>query len=549
MNLINSAKVIEWVFDQGVIDFCLCAGARNSPLISIMDENKSLLEKVGGNLYHFFEERSASFFALGRSQISKRPVAIITTSGTATTELISATVEAFYTQTPLILITADRPPNYRGTGAPQSIEQIGIFSHYAYPTIDLYQNFDLLETLNWDKLKPLHLNVCLSEPLLNGDIPILNFNNFCIEVPTELENQLQTKKSIISSINSCFPSTHLFFSNSKRPLFIISGLSHDEREFVLSKLKKIKGAFWIESLSGLRGHPEFEARRIKSGERFLQFLIEKEIFDSIIRIGSIPTTRLWRDLEMKYLIPVLSLSNGIWSGLARESLTLPLIYLQDVLDKYQSSDLSLSEDFYSKDIFVSKLIHHKVEQFPCSQWNFIRQLSQIIQTNPLYLGNSLPIREWDFIANPFNSIAINGNRGANGIDGQLSTFFGWKPKNVNHSWAILGDLTTLYDLSAPWIISQLKNQNWTLVIMNNSGGQIFKPMFEREAFINRHNINFENWAKMWGLTYSCLNYFQIDRFYSLFKPQIPQILELRPSEEQSNLLRQEIESIWKTNLL
>ena len=140
-------------------DFCLCAGARNSPLISIMDENKSLLEKVGGNLYHFFEERSASFFALGRSQISKRPVAIITTSGTATTELISATVEAFYTQTPLILITADRPPNYRGTGAPQSIEQIGIFSHYAYPTIDLYQNFDLLETLNWDKLKPLHLNI------------------------------------------------------------------------------------------------------------------------------------------------------------------------------------------------------------------------------------------------------------------------------------------------------------------------------------------------------------------------------------------------------
>jgi 2-succinyl-5-enolpyruvyl-6-hydroxy-3-cyclohexene-1-carboxylate synthase len=146
------------------------------------------------------------------------------------------------------------------------------------------------------------------------------------------------------------------------------------------------------------------------------------------------------------------------------------------------------------------------------------------------------------VAEPILPSAISGNRGANGIDGQLSTFFGWMPES-HHSWALLGDLTTLYDLSAPWILRQLSiSSSWTLAVMNNGGGHIFKPMFGRDAFINRHPYGFEAWADMWGLTYSCLP------SLTAGLSDIPNILELRPSEQQSQTLRTEIENLWKNQL-
>jgi 2-succinyl-5-enolpyruvyl-6-hydroxy-3-cyclohexene-1-carboxylate synthase len=143
------------------------------------------------------------------------------------------------------------------------------------------------------------------------------------------------------------------------------------------------------------------------------------------------------------------------------------------------------------------------------------------------------------VATPILSTAVSGNRGANGIDGQLSTFFGWRPQHA-HSWALLGDLTTLYDLNAPWILPQQVSTSWTLAIMNNSGGQIFKPMFNRDAFLNRHSLNFEHWSKMWNLTYQCTDSLTED-----FKV-LPQVLEINPSEEQSEQLHQKLEMLWKT---
>jgi 2-succinyl-5-enolpyruvyl-6-hydroxy-3-cyclohexene-1-carboxylate synthase len=112
---------------------------------------------------HFsYEERSAAFFALGRARASGRPVAIIT--GTAAGELLQATMEAFYTEDPLLLITADRPRRYRGTGAPQAAEQAGIFGVYAPFSQDL-EHVDPCAITEWDWVDPAHLNVCIEDPL------------------------------------------------------------------------------------------------------------------------------------------------------------------------------------------------------------------------------------------------------------------------------------------------------------------------------------------------------------------------------------------------
>jgi len=145
-NLGAARAVIERVRAAGVTDFCICGGSRNAPLIAV----------VSGNIYTFVDERSAAFFALGRIKRDDRPVAVITTSGTAAAELLPATVEAYYSGAPLVLITADRPARFRGTGAPQAIEQVGLFGVYAATDFD-----------RWNRRTPLHINIEFDEPLID----------------------------------------------------------------------------------------------------------------------------------------------------------------------------------------------------------------------------------------------------------------------------------------------------------------------------------------------------------------------------------------------
>ena len=149
-NIAAARRVIERVRESGVSDFCICGGSRNAPLIAVLGSMSDV------HLYSFVDEHSAAFFALGRAKRDEKPVAVVTTSGTAAAELLPATVEAFYAGVPLVLITADRPASYRGTGAPQSIDQIGLFGDYAATDIEA-----------WNGRTPLHLNVEFDEPLID----------------------------------------------------------------------------------------------------------------------------------------------------------------------------------------------------------------------------------------------------------------------------------------------------------------------------------------------------------------------------------------------
>ncbi len=145
-NIDSARRLIDDVRARGAREFCVCAGSRNSPLLVVL----------GTSVYSFVDERSAAFFAIGRIKLHGAPVAVVTTSGTAAAELLPAAVEAHYAGLPLILITADRPARFRGTGAPQSIEQVGLFGVYAETSLE-----------SWSGNRPLHLNIEFDEPLLD----------------------------------------------------------------------------------------------------------------------------------------------------------------------------------------------------------------------------------------------------------------------------------------------------------------------------------------------------------------------------------------------
>ena len=143
----------------GICEWVVCPGARNMALLQVLAAAEDLVK------WTHFDERSAAFFALGRIQDMGLPVAVVTTSGTAAAELLPAVVEAYYERRPLLLLTADRPADYRGSAAPQAIEQADLFGIYA-PTIDLETPDSLPEDIleDWDYASPLHINVCLPDP-------------------------------------------------------------------------------------------------------------------------------------------------------------------------------------------------------------------------------------------------------------------------------------------------------------------------------------------------------------------------------------------------
>jgi 2-succinyl-5-enolpyruvyl-6-hydroxy-3-cyclohexene-1-carboxylate synthase len=124
VNIESAKQILLQLFKQGVKTLCLCPGARNAPFIALLEKNKNF------EVLSFFDERSAGFFALGRSRRDGQPVAVLTTSGTAVSELLSPVIEAHYTHTPLVVLSSDRPKRLRGTGAPQAIEQAQIFFRF-----------------------------------------------------------------------------------------------------------------------------------------------------------------------------------------------------------------------------------------------------------------------------------------------------------------------------------------------------------------------------------------------------------------------------------
>src|SRR5438270_5507890 len=157
-NIAEARRVIEQACGRGATDFCVCAGSRNAPLLAVLAG--SCGTDIPVCVYSFVDERSAAFFALGRAKLTGRPVGVITTSGTAVAEMLPAAIEAHYSGVPLILITADRPARYRGTGAPQAIEQESIFGVYASR-----------DPATWSGRGPLHINVEFDEPLIDDCHP------------------------------------------------------------------------------------------------------------------------------------------------------------------------------------------------------------------------------------------------------------------------------------------------------------------------------------------------------------------------------------------
>jgi len=487
MNNQLARNVIQQALDVGVREFCVCPGKRNATLVY------ALANALGLRVYYWPEERSAAFFALGRIRATERPVAVVTTSGTALGNLLPAAMEAHYTHLPLLLMTADRPRRLRGTGAPQCAEQPGIFSYYVQFTQDIALE-EKCYLDKWSLQGPAHLNICFEEPE-EEECQKICHDAFKIDQP------FIPKKAPdypgLSEFEEFLRAVHF-------PVVVIGSLNPTEREGVVQFLLGLKAPIYAEGTSGLREEPRLAHWHVSIDQIWKNSAEADYHIDGVLRIGSIPTCRIWRDLEEKQgILKVCSISDLPFSGLS----WVDLIFapLKEFFEKAQTIRVDRHypcENWLKKEkILERNLIEIYLEE-PTAEAGLIHQLSKLIPSQSLvYLGNSLPVREWDLAATRapkyFN---VTASRGLCGIDGQISTFLGLSTKQ-HENWAIIGDLTALYDLVAPWIFEQLTGLNANLVIINNRGGQIFSRMFSSPAFLNRHDLQFGSLADFWKWHY------------------------------------------------
>ncbi|MGE0764434.1 MAG: 2-succinyl-5-enolpyruvyl-6-hydroxy-3-cyclohexene-1-carboxylic-acid synthase [Bdellovibrionales bacterium] len=525
-NVARTRQVLTWLREWGCREVVVCAGARNAPLVVALNQATDL------KTWSFFEERSAAFFALGRMKSQAWPVAVVTTSGTAAAELLPAAIEADHTGLPLILVTADRPPEYRGTGAPQAIQQVGLFSHYVEKSLD-YWNENL--QIEWSKRRPLHLNVCLSEPT-RQELATLSEKN-------KSENRAVEKSSATAAMtvdSMQVTAMRQFCARCKRPAVILGPLVMSEVSLVEEWLHQTRFSIYAEALSNLSHSKLLREQMVKGGERALFQALKQGWCDGVIRVGGVPTTRIWRDLEMEFnKTPVLSLSSKLLSGLSRkDAAVLPLYSLKSWPDTNASVRPAEWTDLQIK---AEQYLFELQKEYPLAEPAMLGTVAGAMPSKArIYLGNSLPIREWDLTAPQGKQWQMAGSRGANGIDGQISTFLGFaEPEDSN--WAVLGDLTALYDLSAPWILNQRRLTDVNMVLINNGGGRIFSRMYGREELENPHQINFSDWAKMWNLDYQLVH--SPEQFQS--RATRPRVVEVIPDPQQSQKFWTAWEEFWK----
>lgn len=478
-------EVVERLLALGVRTFCLCPGGRNAPLVEVLER----LDAAAADVLDFFEERSAAFFALGRSRRDRRPVAVVTTSGTACAELLPAMVEAYYAGVPLVALTADRPRSYRGTGAPQAIEQAELFGVYARQRADLERPGTDWQVSLSDG--PTHINVSFDEPLLGG------WETTEIRVPKGSSSGVCR-----TGVRPVGPVPLVDRPEGTRPLVLLGALPRDDdRAAALEFCQRLGAPVLAECSSRLK--PYLGNLLLTAGEAAAQRGFQQQRFDSVIRLGDIPSFRLWRDLESAWRVPVLSVSRRPWRGLThgthrRLEESEALCSVLPAMPPFPAGE---RESLVNFDRDVAALTDRLLAQFPDSEPALVRRLSRDVPDRSfVYLGNSQPIREWNQFAEFEDRGLVYGeNRGANGIDGQLSTFLG-EAADDRENWAIVGDLTALYDLSSPWALRYIGGCV-RLVVVNNLGGRIFERMFANPRFQNRHEMTFRAFADLWRLEY------------------------------------------------
>jgi 2-succinyl-5-enolpyruvyl-6-hydroxy-3-cyclohexene-1-carboxylate synthase len=526
----------------GVYNVVVCPGSRSTPLAMVLAEQASI------HVWMHVDERSAAFFALGMAKRLAQPVGLVCTSGTAAANFFPAIVEAHLTHVPLLVLTADRPHELRENGAPQAIDQnrlYGIhvkwFADVALPEAN-NSALRYIRTLANRAVAltcaipagPVHLNMPLREPLVPGALP---------DQPLPLLAQRDTVAwqgrpdnapyvTVIEALqrsedSGLYGSLLEKIRATERGLIIVGPSSDPELPVAITLLAQRTGyPVLADPLSQLRSSSLDASLLCSSYDAFLRIdaFVERIEPQLIVRFGAMPTAKPLLLYMKRYAScpQIVVDGNAGWeepTQLASEIIHAePVSLCRNLLASMPAlhrRDPQWATTWQRAEQFTRQALQAAIQDFSVLfEGRVFAELAALLpEKTTLYVGNSMPVRDLDtFFWKSNATVHVMGNRGANGIDGVISSALGASAAhqddpNDGPNVLVIGDLSFYHDLNG-LLAARLHQLDLTIVLINNDGGGIFSflpqaayPEHFEQLFGTPIGLDFAPVVQMYGGTF------------------------------------------------
>lgn len=518
----------------------LSAGSRNAPLTIAFVRNPNI------KTYTISDERAAAFIAMGMAQSQNKPVILCCTSGSAGLNYAPAVAEAYFQQIPLIVITADRPPEWIDQLDGQTIRQRDLFGKHVKASYELPVDYshpdakwhieriinEAILTATEFPPAPVHINAPFREPFYPTKDEVIDY---------EAEVRLIEKMSFDPQLHEIYRFFEEIFTNSHKVL-VVGGQANHFSPSPTQELRKLKVPFINECINNLhdcenaiRHHDIFLAKpeiQEQLGKVDLLITFGKSILSKPLKnyLRKYKPKEHWHVQEkgqgqiadtfksLTIIIPILP--SMLFSMLGYAS-TKPLPN-QESRENYLNLWKSFDEEVINK--FKDYFKDYDANKFS-ELLAVVNILHSLPQKTALHLSNSMPVRYANVLGiypREDQEIEVFCNRGTSGIDGCTSTAVGHAIANPERMHVLItGDVAFFYDRNALWH-NYLPN-NLRIILLNNHGGGIFKmidagtlPEVD-EYFVTQQKLNAENTAKDFGLDYYfCNNYEDLQQILATF---------------------------------
>ena len=511
-NHVWSSLLLEELHRLGVRDIALASGSRSAPL------TMAAAAHPGFRRHLHFDERGLGFMALGLAKGSGRPVAVIMTSGTAVANLWPAVAEAQLTGVPLIILSADRPPELIDNGANQAIDQQGIFGRYPVhqqnlpsPTPSIPAAF-VLSSVDQALAKqaltpgPVHFNCMYPEPLYPGEA-YLDFSDYLAPLGDWLHSS-EPWSPWLQGEQHCPHQPDWDELQGKRGV-IIAGRIQDPAE--AQRVAQLAERLGWPLLADLQSQIRFDSRNLIHMDLALQnssFVTELARAEVLLQFGArLISKRLgqfikqhpWQDY---WLVDPQPARLDPDYRLRRRLVCTPRAFATAHPVNHRHLPWHRLAE---RQQGISQQVRSACDRF--SELGVCHRLNRLIQ-GQLFVGNSMPARLMDMLGETGTGPSrVMTNRGASGIDGLIATAFGFSLSRDEPTTLLLGDLSALHDLNSLALLGK-GSRPLVIILLNNDGGSIFRmlPVPTRDSLLETyyclpHGLHFEHAAAMFGLHY------------------------------------------------
>lgn len=506
---------------KGVQYAVLCPGSRCAPLVLSFSAHPAIKK------YIFPDERSAGFVALGIAQQATMPAVLICTSGTAVYNFAPAVAEAFFNQTPLILLTADRPAEWVNQHDGQTIYQAGIFGAHVKKSYQLPQNYDhpddqwfihriVNEAINLaaqEPKGPVHINAPFREPLYPAIHEKISFSQ-SLKITEEISFHTAISSELRASLRKELSTYH--------KILIVAGQSDHNEELIASVR-----AFTVKSNIPVAGDitSNFHSLQglIRHADNFLGDagdVIKKELQpDLLITIGKSVLSKhlklFLRNYSAKshWHISPGGNASDTFQHLTKVIHSKPSLFFSELFQQQENEQDPTQKSYYDRWQSEEQRVLNVLNNFfPQPEFGEFEAVFEVLRHLPsgarLHLANSMSVRYANFIGIEAGrlDVQVYCNRGTSGIDGCSSTAVGHALVSDTLHVLITGDLAFFYDRNAFW--HNYPVPNLRIVLLNNHGGVIFKmidgPKELPEAdeyFVTHQKLNASKLCEEHGFEY------------------------------------------------